>query len=192
MPLANAVLCPGCGHEVVELASFCHRCGTTLTGASAMSDTGSLQLPRSEYAPIWRRLLASGVDWFLEGLVLVPVLLLFLWSVELITSLTKLMDIETGRFIAGVGTVLFVIVSDWLYNARMNSSPRQATFGKAFMRLKVTGMGGERIGFGQATGRYFAKFLSTFMLFAGFAIAIFTRRKQALHDIVAGTLVLKA
>jgi uncharacterized RDD family membrane protein YckC len=160
--------------------------------ATAMSDTTSLRLPRSEYAPVWRRLLACGIDWMLEGIVLIPSLLLLFWCIELITSYTKLMDIETGRFVAGMGAVLVVIITDWLYNAKMNSSVRQATFGKEFMRLKVTGMGGERIGFGQASGRYFAKFLSTFALMIGFLVVPFTRRKQALHDIVAGTLVLKA
>ncbi len=157
-----------------------------------MSDTTSLRLRGLEYAPVWRRFIAAGIDWFLEGLVLAPCILLFFWCIELITSYTSLIDIETGRFIAGMGFVLILIVSDWLYNARMNSSEQQATYGKRFMRLRVTGMGGERIGFGQASGRYFAKFLSTFALLIGFAIAIFTRRKQALHDIVAGTLVLKA
>jgi uncharacterized RDD family membrane protein YckC len=192
MAVAQAIQCPGCGSEALDNAGYCHRCGRGLMNASAMSDTTSLRLPRSEYAPIWRRLLACGIDWCLEGIVLVPSLLLLFWCIELITSYTKLMDIETGRFIAGMGAVLVVIITDWLYNAKMNSSERQATFGKEFMRLKVTGMRGERIGFGQASGRYFAKFLSTFALLIGFVIAPFTRRKQTLHDIVAGTLVLKA
>lgn len=156
-----------------------------------MSDTRAFTLAGYKYAPMWRRALACGIDWLLEGLVLLPTLLLLLWSIELITSSTELIDVETGRFLAGMGTVLLVIISDWLYNAKMNSSPRQATIGKKFMRVKVTGLAGERIGFGQASGRYFGKFLSTFSVI-GFFIAPFTRRKQALHDIVAGTLVLKA
>lgn len=157
-----------------------------------MTETRSFNAREFDYAPVWRRFLASSIDVSLVLLVVAPILLLLTWCIELITSYTKLMDIETGRFIAGMGSVLLFIISDWLYNAKMNSSSRQATVGKRFMRLKVTGMAGERIGFGQATGRYFAKFLSTFALFIGFLIAPFTRRKQALHDIVAGTLVLKA
>ena len=47
-----------------------------------------------------------------------------------------------------------------------------------------------RFGFGRASGRYFAKFLSWITLLVGFFMAGFTRRKQALHDIVAKTLVI--
>lgn len=158
----------------------------------SLSDTGSLKLPRSEYGAIWRRFIACCIDGAIVAAVVAPSLLLFFWCIELLTSSTKLIDIETGRFLAGMGAVVLTIITDWLYNAKMTSSPRQATYGKQFMRLKVTGLKGEQIGFGQASGRYFAKFLSTFAAFVGFIIAAFTRRKQALHDIVAATLVLKA
>jgi uncharacterized RDD family membrane protein YckC len=41
-----------------------------------------------------------------------------------------------------------------------------------------------------ATGRYFAKILSAILLLIWFIMAAFTARKQALHDMIAGTLVL--
>jgi uncharacterized RDD family membrane protein YckC len=194
MLVANAVHCPGCGREALDNAKFCHQCGTTLTGIPSMSlsDTGSLKLPRSEYGAIWRRVIACLIDFAIVAAVIAPCLLLFFWCIELLTSSTKLIDIETGRFVAGMGAVVLTIITDWLYHAKMTSSPRQATYGKQFMRLKVTNINGERVSFGQATGRYFAKFLSTFAVFAGFIIAAFTKRKQALHDIVALTVVLKA
>jgi hypothetical protein len=55
----------------------------------------------------------------------------------------------------------------------------------------VTDLDGNRIGFGRATGRYFAKILSALILLIGFIMAAFTQKKQGLHDIIAGTLVVK-
>jgi uncharacterized RDD family membrane protein YckC len=57
--------------------------------------------------------------------------------------------------------------------------------------MKVTDLHGNRISFARATGRHFAKILSTMILFIGFIMVGFTERKQGLHDILAGTLVRK-
>jgi uncharacterized RDD family membrane protein YckC len=56
--------------------------------------------------------------------------------------------------------------------------------------LVVTDTQGARLSFLHATGRHFAKFLSTLTLLIGYVMAAFTERKQALHDFVAGTYVL--
>jgi uncharacterized RDD family membrane protein YckC len=42
-----------------------------------------------------------------------------------------------------------------------------------------------------ATGRYFAKILSAIILCIGFIMVAFTDKKRGLHDIIAGTLVIK-
>jgi uncharacterized RDD family membrane protein YckC len=42
----------------------------------------------------------------------------------------------------------------------------------------------------KATIRYFSKYISAIILFIGYIMAAFTEKKQALHDIIAGTLVL--
>jgi uncharacterized RDD family membrane protein YckC len=73
----------------------------------------------------------------------------------------------------------------------MESSPQQATLGKMALGLKVTDLQGERLSFARATGRYFGKIVSSLILFVGFMMAGWTEKKQALHDIMAGTLVVK-
>lgn len=88
-------------------------------------------------------------------------------------------------------SMLLGVVINWIYFAYMESSANQATLGKMALNLKVTDLNGERISFGRATGRHFAKLISSFTLLIGYIMAAFTERKQALHDIVAGTLVLK-
>jgi len=98
----------------------------------------------------------------------------------------------------GLGFVLMelviwiaVMVIAWLYFAKMESGPGQATYGKRILGLRVTNLAGERIGFGQASGRFFGKIVSGMTFYIGFIMAGFTERKQALHDLIAGTLVVK-
>jgi len=86
----------------------------------------------------------------------------------------------------------FFLVAQWLYFAGMESSARQATFGKAVMSLRVTDLKGQPLTFGHATGRFFAKIVSGLIPFAiGYIMAGFTEKKQAVHDMIAGTLVLR-
>jgi uncharacterized RDD family membrane protein YckC len=84
------------------------------------------------------------------------------------------------------------VAVSWLYEAWLLSSDRQATVGKMAVGLKVTDLNGQRISFARATGRFFAKIVSSMTLLIGFIMAAFTERKQALHDMIAGTIVLKS
>jgi uncharacterized RDD family membrane protein YckC len=89
-------------------------------------------------------------------------------------------------------TFAFSTLVNWIYEAALESSSYQATLGKMALGLKVTDLEGRRISFARATGRHFAKILSGLMFFIGFIMAGFTQRKQALHDMIAGTLVVRA
>ena len=89
-------------------------------------------------------------------------------------------------FLAYVG----LIVVFWLYFAKLESGPSQATIGKRVMGIKVTDDRGQRIGFGRATGRFFGKIISGMILNIGYLMAGFTGRKQALHDMMAGCCVV--
>jgi uncharacterized RDD family membrane protein YckC len=51
-------------------------------------------------------------------------------------------------------------------------------------------MKGGRISFGRASGRHFAKFFSALILMIGFLMAAVTDKNQALHDMLASTLVV--
>ena len=87
--------------------------------------------------------------------------------------------------------VLFLLI-DWIYEATLESSSKQATVGKMVLGLKVTDEHGNRISFARASARFFSKILSRMTLFIGYIMAGFTARKQALHDIIAGTLVVRS
>ena len=90
--------------------------------------------------------------------------------------------------IASLG-VLFIIVP-WLYFAGFECSRGMATPGKTLLRIVVTDKEGNRISFARATLRHFAKFISTLIIFIGFIMIGFTKKRQGLHDKIAGCIVL--
>lgn len=79
----------------------------------------------------------------------------------------------------------------WLYHALFESSSMQATLGKRLCELVVTNEQGQRIGFGRATGRYFGKYLSSFILCIGYLMCLWTEKRQCLHDMMASCLILQ-
>ncbi|MDQ4145883.1 MAG: hypothetical protein M3198_19480, partial [Actinomycetota bacterium] len=57
----------------------------------------------------------------------------------------------------------------------------------------VTDLEGKRVTFAKATGRFFLKVLSIYPVpLVGIVLAAFTKRKQALHDVLSGCLVVNA
>lgn len=79
----------------------------------------------------------------------------------------------------------------WLYFALMESSKQQGTIGKIFMKIKVTDLNGNKVNFLKASIRHFSKLLSAIILGIGYLMVLWTDRRQALHDIIAKTLVVK-
>jgi uncharacterized RDD family membrane protein YckC len=120
------------------------------------------------YAGFWKRAAALLIDSIIVGI---------------IVGLGNLILAEWLASLVG-------LVAGWLYWAGMESSASQATFGKQALKIYVTDINGQRISFMRATGRYFGKILSALILFIGYIMAGFTARKQALHDILANTLVM--
>ncbi len=92
--------------------------------------------------------------------------------------------------LGNVGQTLSMVLY-WLYYAFQESGPNQATIGKKAMGLIVTDVDGGRISFGQATGRFFGRYISVLILFIGYFMNLWDDRGQTLHDKMAGTLVVK-
>ena len=142
------------------------------------------------YAGFWRRCLALLID--LAIVLLGCFVIGFLMAVLLAIAL-----LSTGSSAPGsdptvsLVALLILFVLTWLYFAGLESSAWQATVGKRATRLLVTDRMGQRLSFGRATGRFYAKALSALPLLIGYLVAAFTPRKQALHDLIAGTLVVR-
>ncbi|HUQ96855.1 MAG TPA: RDD family protein [Chitinophagaceae bacterium] len=94
---------------------------------------------------------------------------------------------EPGNDPAASGVSLIV---NWLYFAYQESSEKQATIGKLAVGIRVCSETGSRVTFANATGRFFAKFLSVIILFFGFIMVAFDDKKQGLHDKLAKTFVV--
>lgn len=93
---------------------------------------------------------------------------------------------------AGIfSAMLAVWIISLLYFAIMESSKAQASVGKMAMGIKVTDLDGNRVSFGKAFLRSIGKVLSQMIMYIGYLMAAFTEKKQGLHDIIAGTLVVK-
>lgn len=142
-------------------------------------------LPAGEaiHAGFWRRTSASLIDGFLIGIASFIVSLVF----NLAGAVTG--SAEVAVITSLIGWIASIVVG-WLYFAKLESGDAQATLGKRAMLLKVTDEFGNRISFGRATGRHFAKILSGIILYIGFFMAGFTARKQGLHDMLASTFVV--
>lgn len=84
-----------------------------------------------------------------------------------------------------------LLLASWLYHAILESSKWKATIGKRFFGLQVVGLEGNQISFLRASLRHFSKALSRFIVFVGFLMIFFTKKKQALHDKIASTVVIE-
>lgn len=153
-----------------------------------------------KYAGIWVRLAAFFVDAFL---VIIPGCLIS-WTLQVLAlfAVSAPSPVSVGSSAQPQGEPLIAIlalfalppvvfvVGTWLYCALMESSRWQATLGKTALGLLVADVDGHRITFGRATVRYFASILSGFTLGIGFVMAAFTSRRQGLHDLLTGTIVV--
>jgi uncharacterized RDD family membrane protein YckC len=145
-----------------------------------------------QYAGFWIRVVAVLIDGILINLVVWPIMML----VGGIGGAAVSSSQDPGAALAvilGMMSILFpvLIVGGWLYEAFTTSSSWQGTVGKKILGLKVTDEAGNRITFARASGRHFSKIVSGMILYIGFIMAGFTDRKRALHDMIAGTLVVK-
>ena len=151
------------------------------------------------YGGFWLRFAAYLIDTMLVSIVVYG-------SFALLMLMTNpqgfIHDMTTGSQTAMDSTpfwVKLVIIPIFLgipllYFTLMESSARQGTFGKMALGLIVTDLEGRRITRLHALGRTASKMISNLtciLLYLGYIMAGFTARKQALHDFIASTLVLR-
>lgn len=121
------------------------------------------------YAGFWRRAAAAMLD---SLVLLVP-------------------NLVVGLVVPGERLAFLVqLVVNALYFALMHASPSQATLGKRAFGIKVTDLAGNRVSVPRALGRVPAFWLSSIIFGIGLVMAGLTGRKQGLHDMIAGTLVV--
>lgn len=190
------------------MAQFCQNCGLTLSNGLAPTQAAAparayAAVPPVAYAPpsiyggFWIRLLAHLIDHVILGAIAAPLFFIIaLPTIVRVAHEAERNQEPSPEMIMAILSSVFLYAAiafagQWLYEALLTSSSWQGTIGKRVLRLKVVDEAGNRIGFGRATGRFFAKILSSMFFCIGFIMIGFTERKRGLHDMLAGTLVMK-
>jgi uncharacterized RDD family membrane protein YckC len=189
---APILYCSKCGSPTAANAQICSNCGTPMPVNSVLIPSPN----GARYGGFWMRFLALIIDRIVVGVVTTPFVFLIMKDVIFNAARNGDREPDPAMVISMLGHVFTLAIASvavsWLYEAWLLSSDRQATVGKMAVGLKVTDLNGQRISFARATGRFFAKIVSSMTLLIGFIMAAFTERKQALHDMMAGTIVLKS
>jgi uncharacterized RDD family membrane protein YckC len=150
-----------------------------VTTASS-GETGSGRMVYAEFMPRLGALILDSI--FILLITWIPLL-----GIGFVMVL--LLGPEPGMNAMSIIANLYAFVAQAAYYVILETSVKQATWGKQIVGIKVTDLNGRRITVGRALGRYFAKILSGCTII-GWFLPLFTEKKQALHDIVAGTLVI--
>lgn len=151
-----------------------------------------------KYAGFWKRFLALIIDgiviWVLQAFIIVPILGLVGFSIATAPPDMSDPDAAMGMvasIIAAAGAIWLVVITiQVLYFSFMEASKYQGTLGKMALGIVVTDVNGGKLDFTKALVRNLCKLISNFTLLIGYIIAGFTAKKQALHDMIAGTLVV--
>jgi uncharacterized RDD family membrane protein YckC len=148
-----------------------------------------------KFAGFWIRLVSHFFDGILLGIPMIIIQSIILMSVTGTFSLEvwlmedELTIVQTVTYLSF--TFFSHIVLSIIYYAVMESSKYQGTLGKLMLGLKVTDEEGNRIGFWTAFGRLLSKTFLSGILFIGYIMVAFTKKKQGLHDLIVSTVVIK-
>ena len=145
-------------------------------------------------AGFWRRLAALFIDSMVVGFAYYLVLIVCVVVLGVGGSLLM----RGGNDAEGMAAMFVMMALVYLlypvisaaYYVGFESSGKQATLGKMAVGIKVTDIDGRRLTLGRALLRWLAVMLNYLTLYIGYLIAAFTERKQGLHDMAVGTLVV--
>jgi len=198
--------CTHCGTLNDAQAAYCLKCGAPQPGAPAFAAVAAggataVPVPAAAYPPVpraigyggfWIRFVAIIIDAIIVGIAMAPIKFAIVGPMFMNGDFPYRSGHFGWVFPAFIAKVAIIErVGWWLYDALLTCSNKQGTVGKMIFGLKVTDMQGQRISFMHATGRHFAKYISFLVACIGFIMAGFTARKQALHDLIAGTVVIR-
>lgn len=192
--------CSQCGHQQPSTSKFCIKCGHPVAGPTVAAKRGPPPLPTTPPPPAapnpprtTNKPAAPPINVYGHFLSRFGAYLVDYFIILVLFAVIGVVLAQSGNRGPEQGgkTLLLFFCSAWLYKALLESSAWQATLGKKLFSIKVTDLDGNRIGFGRATGRFFAQLLSQISFTIGYLMAAFTERRQALHDMIAGTIVVK-
>ena len=144
-------------------------------------------------AGFWRRLGAAVVDAILLAAVLAlqSLVIVSLTVIGMTIAAPHASNIELPAAQILVAIVIVQLIISWLYSALLTSSAWRATLGKRLAGIEVTDLRGDPISFARATARYATKRLALMTFYFGFLMCAVSASRQSLHDLIAGTLVVR-
>lgn len=142
------------------------------------------------YAGFWRRFVAAVIDALVLSIALFVIKFLsggnqHNVSIEMFDDLSPLGNSGSWR-----NNILYFLLN-LIYYAALESSKYQATIGKMALDIRVIDTDGHRLSSQKAIVRYLGKIISAVILMIGYIMAAFDSKKQALHDKIATTYVIK-
>jgi uncharacterized RDD family membrane protein YckC len=132
------------------------------------------------FAGFDQRWMASALDWFfISGVYLVVAAIAVLFITD-----------KATRLVIAFSLLGLIPLTKIIYHIVMECSPKQATYGKQILRIKVCDMEGEPISPGRSIARNSCKIFSLLTII-GYLLSFFNKKQQCLHDMMADTLVMK-
>ncbi|HTZ72666.1 MAG TPA: RDD family protein [Candidatus Aquilonibacter sp.] len=202
------MFCQACGTNVADGTAFCTSCGRPIVGYS-VGQTGAVAVAASypagitasstNYAGFWLRVVAALLDNIILTVPIAPLVILMFASI--LPGLAIARGNPAFVIAAFLPRLIFLVIlllaMKWLYWALMESSSWQATLGKKALGLYVTDLEGLRVSFGKASGRFWSGRglsmvpLGNLYYLVDCICCGFTDKKQAVHDMIAGCLVMR-
>lgn len=173
------------GDTVERVSPYAPPRATLTESADYLADAGEVV-----YAGFWKRAAALVIDTLVVSVAYVVAFMVFAFVAGALGLFSGGSAPSVTAGLIGVLAYLGWPIVSGLYYVAMESSSTQATLGKMAIGIKVTDAEGRRIGGLRALGRWASHLLCYLTIYIGYAMAAFTREKRALHDLVAGTLVV--
>jgi uncharacterized RDD family membrane protein YckC len=137
-----------------------------------------------EHGGFWIRVLTTLID---DSICIVPFIsILAVQQVFSGASIAEVADLTTLREFLGTPVVQLAAA---LYYVGFWATAGHATPGKRICGLIILGADGSELSLGRAMLRYVCLLISL-AIFIGPLFILFSRRKRALHDLLAGTIVV--
>jgi uncharacterized RDD family membrane protein YckC len=143
-------------------------------------------------AGFWIRLAAvilDGIFLLVMGTIFFVLIIKLFPDAAFVQEMTASLENDTAKEDDSLINLLFSLLFI-LYNIILTASPMQGTLGKKVVGIMVATKDYERVGLFRAIFREVGHLISTLILLMGYVMAAFTPRKRALHDYIAGTVVI--
>ena len=180
-PVTGIGICPRCQHSNEPGSSYCYHCGLPLDDEIIPGSPSAVRaFQQGTPGGFWVRFVAYILD--LIVVTVGNVMIYALLGEDMVESLDPENPFVFADLISAVFGLLYTPTLIGLWST---------TVGKKPFELYIVRTDGGRCGFWRAFGRELAKVLSALILFVGFLMIAFRSDKRGLHDLIAGTVVIK-